>query len=179
LVDCVQINTPRTGRPPVLKTARLVLRAPHFEDARQLAALACDGRIAENTANIPSPYGIEDARQWIEDATFQSSAYAITVGGKVIGACSVDGRDGIPELGYWIGVPFWGCGYATEAARALIGRAFNDLGHKALTACARVSNPASRRVLEKCGFQWTGVGLLRIRAIGSSVPVDRFLLERL
>jgi RimJ/RimL family protein N-acetyltransferase len=102
----------------------------------------------------------------------------ITVGGEVIGACSLDGRDGIPELGYWIGVPFWGCGYAAEAARGLIGRAFNGLGHKALTASARVSNPVSRRVLEKCGFQWTGVGLRRIRAISSSVPVDKFLLER-
>jgi RimJ/RimL family protein N-acetyltransferase len=178
LLDSVQIDTPCT-RHPVLKTARLVLRAPRFEDARQLTALACDARVAENTANIPSPYGIEDARRWIVEATFQSSAYAITAGGKVIGACSIDGSDGIPGLGYWIGVPFWGCGYATEAVRGLIARAFNDLGHKALTACARVSNPASRRVLEKCGFRWTGVGLLRIRAIGSSVPVDRFLLDRL
>jgi RimJ/RimL family protein N-acetyltransferase len=43
---------------------------------------------------------------------------------------------------------------------------------------ARVSNPASRRVLEKCGFQWTGVGLYRIRALASSAPVDRFRLDR-
>jgi hypothetical protein len=47
-----------------------------------------------------------------------------------------------------------------------------------LTASARISNPASRRVLEKCGFEWTGAGLCRIRAISSSVPVDRFRLER-
>ncbi len=82
------------------------------------------------------------------------------------------------ELGYWIGVPFWGCGYMTEAARCLIAHAFGDLGYEVLTASARVSNPASRRVLEKWGFQWTGVGLCRIRAIASSVPVDRFRLER-
>ncbi len=178
LLDRAEIDTTRAGRMLVLKTARLVLRAPRFEDARQVAALAGDRRVAENTANISSPYGILDAKRWIADAMFQPSAYAITVGGKVIGACNLEGRDGIPELGYWIGVPFWGCGYATEAAQGLVSRAFNDLGHKALTACARVSNPASRRVLEKCGFQWTDVGLLRIRAIGSSVPVDRFLLER-
>jgi RimJ/RimL family protein N-acetyltransferase len=178
LLDRAEIDTPRAGRVPVLKTARLVLRAPRLEDASQVSVLAGDRRVAENAANIPSPYGIVDVRQWIAEATFEPSTYAITIGGKVIGACSLDGCDGIPELGYWIGVPFWGFGYATEAARGLVGRAFNDLGHKALTACARVSNPASRRVLEKCGFQWTGVGLLRIRAIGSSVPVDRFLLER-
>jgi RimJ/RimL family protein N-acetyltransferase len=84
----------------------------------------------------------------------------------------------MPEIGYWLGVPFWGNGYATEMARALIDHAFGDRGHDVLVAGARVSNPASRRVLEKCGFQWTGVGLYRIRAIQSSAPFDRFRLER-
>ena len=84
----------------------------------------------------------------------------------LIGACGIDLRDGpTPEIGYWLGVPYWGRGYATEAARAVIDHAFGDLDHEALQAGARVSNPASRRVLEKCGFQWTGVGLYRIRAI--------------
>jgi len=62
--------------------------------------------------------------------------------------------------------------------RAVIDHAFGDLGHDALQAGARVGNPASRRVLEKCGFQWTGVGLYRIRAIKSSAPLDRFRLDR-
>ena len=65
-----------------------------------------------------------------------------------------------------------------EAVHALIDHAFGDLDHEALQASARVTNPASRRVLEKCGFQWTGVGLCRVRAIHSSAPVDRFRLER-
>jgi RimJ/RimL family protein N-acetyltransferase len=158
----------------VLKTRRLVLRAPRFDDAKQVAALANDRRIAENTARIPHPYGIDDAQQWIGAAISQSGVFVITIGGEVIGACGLDGM----ELGYWIGVPFWGCGYATEAASGLIDHAFRDLGYKVLAASARVSNPASRRVLEKCGFEWTGVGLCRIRAISSSVPVDRFRLER-
>ncbi len=83
-----------------------------------------------------------------------------------------------PEIGYWLGVPFWGQGYATEAVRAVIDHAFGDLGYDVLAGGARVSNPASRRVLEKCGFQWTGVGLYRIRALASSAPVDRFRLDR-
>lgn len=178
LLARAQLDAPRIGRTPVLKTKRLVLRTPRFEDARPFASLAGDRRVAENAAHIPSPCSIEEARQWIADAILESATYVITVGGEVIGACCLDGSDGIPELGYWIGVPFWRCGYATEAAQGLIGRAFNDLGHRALTASARVSNPVSRRVLEKCGFQWTGVGLRRIRAIRSSVPVDKFLLER-
>jgi RimJ/RimL family protein N-acetyltransferase len=61
---------------------------------------------------------------------------------------------------------------------ALIDYAFTDLKHEVLEAGARVTNPASRRVLEKCGFQWTGVGLYRINSIKSSAPIDRFRLER-
>jgi RimJ/RimL family protein N-acetyltransferase len=178
LARASKIDLPRIERTPVLRTRRLVLRAPRFEDAKSFAVLAGDRRVAENTATILSPCSAVEARQWIADAILQPAAYMITVEGEVIGACSLDGCDGIPELGLWIGVPFWGCGYGTEAVRSLIGRAFNDLGHKAVKASARVNNPASRRMLEKCGFQWTGVGLRRVRAISSSVPVDRFLLER-
>ncbi|HWS07013.1 MAG TPA: GNAT family N-acetyltransferase, partial [Xanthobacteraceae bacterium] len=90
----------------------------------------------------------------------------------------VDLREDGPEVGYWLGVPHWGHGFATEAARALIDHAFGDLEHDTLISGARVNNPASRRVLEKCGFQWTGVRLSRIRAINSAAPIDRFRLDR-
>jgi RimJ/RimL family protein N-acetyltransferase len=195
LLDRPQIDT-QAGGITVLETRRLVLRAARLEDAKRVAALVNDRRIAENTARIPHPYTIEDAKEWISAAISQSAvSYVMTVAGEVIGACGLDmplhspasqPTLGLPrsrasegaEIGYWIGVPFWGCGYATEAARGLIDHAFGDLGCKVLTGSARVSNPASRRVLEKCGFQWTGVGLCRIRAISSSVPVDRFRLVR-
>jgi RimJ/RimL family protein N-acetyltransferase len=163
---------------PVLRTVRLALRAPRLEDAKPYAVLAGDQRVAENTAHIPSPCSVDEARLLIAGSAVRPSDYVITVAGEMVGACSLDGCDGIPELALWIGVPFWGYGYATEAARGLIGRAFNDLGHRAVKASARVSNPVARRVLEKCGFQWTGVGLRRVRAISSSVPVDKFLLKR-
>ena len=87
-------------------------------------------------------------------------------------------QDGAPEIGYWLSSDYWGKGYATEAVHALIDYAFTDLGYDALHAGARVTNPASRRVLEKCGFQWTGVGLYRIHSIKSSAPIDRFRLEQ-
>jgi RimJ/RimL family protein N-acetyltransferase len=167
-------NDVHAGAVTVLETRRLVLRAPRLDDAKQVAVLANERRIAENTAGIPHPYRVDDAKQWISAAILQSGAFVITIGGEVIGACGLEGA----QLGYWIGLPFWGCGYATEAARGVIDHAFGDLGHMVLTASARISNPASRRVLEKCGFEWTGVGLCRIRAISSSVPVDRFRLER-
>jgi len=90
----------------------------------------------------------------------------------------LDPRTDGAELGYWLGVPFWGRGYATEAVRAVIDYGFGALGYEVLHSGARVSNPASRRVLEKCGFQWSGVRLCRIRAINSAAPIDRFRLDR-
>jgi RimJ/RimL family protein N-acetyltransferase len=167
---------------PVLETERLVLRAPRLADVKAIARLANDRRVAENTARIPHPYGVDDAEQFIATANRQpgEATFAIVLKGanELIGMCSVEPREGPAEIGYWIGVPYWNRGYATEAVRAVIDHAFGELAHDALQAGARVSNPASRRVLEKCGFQWTGVGLYRIRAIKSSAPLDRFRLDR-
>jgi RimJ/RimL family protein N-acetyltransferase len=180
LLDRTPTDTFHEGSTPVLETERLCLRAPRFEDAKPITALINDRRIAENTARIPHPYSIADAREWIDavDKTVGEASFVITRAGEIIGGCGHFNRDGVPEIGYWLGVPFWGNGYATEAVRALIDHAFGSCGHQALVAGARISNPASRRVLEKCGFQWTGVGLYRIRAINSSAPLDRFRLER-
>ena len=165
----------------VLETKRLVLRAPQLVDAKAVTALANDRRIAENTARIPHPYRSADAERWIAGTNTQAgdAIFLITLAdGTAIGSCGFELRDDpVPEIGYWLGARHWKKGYATEAVRALIDHAFEDLDHKALQSSVRVTNPASRRVLEKCGFQWTGVGLCRIRALGSSVPVDRFRLE--
>jgi RimJ/RimL family protein N-acetyltransferase len=165
---------------PMLATDRLVLRAPQRQDAATIARLANDRRIAVNTARIPHPYGIGDAERFIMGANRRDGGVAFVIAreGELIGGCGVDLSDDGPEIGYWLGVPYWGCGYATEAVRALIDHAFDGLQHEALAAGARVSNPASRRVLEKCGFQWTGVRLTRVRAINSAAPADRFRLDR-
>jgi len=173
---------PRSGqmeRVPVLETARLKLRAPRREDAQAIAALANDLRVAANTSRLPHPYRIADAEEFIAAANTREgeACFVVTRDGRLIGACGVDLREDGPELGYWFGTPFWGRGYATEAARALIDHAFGDLGCERLHSGARVSNPASRRVLEKCAFQWTGVQLTRIRSISSAAPVDRFRLD--
>jgi RimJ/RimL family protein N-acetyltransferase len=167
-------------RVPVLETERLVLRAPRLADAKAIARFASDRRVAENTARIPHPYHLDDAEQFIAGANRRQgeATFAIVLKGEVIGMCGVEPRDGSAEIGYWAGAPYWNHGFATEAVRAVIDHAFGELQHETLQAGARVSNPASRRVLEKCGFQWTGVGLYRIRAIKSSAPIDRFRLDR-
>jgi ribosomal-protein-alanine N-acetyltransferase len=90
-------------------------------------------------------------------------------------------RRGVAEtgtLGYWIGAPFAGRGLATAAVVAMAGFAFRSARLHRLEASCLPSNLASRRVLEKCGFQWSGVGLCRVKALRASVPVDQFQLER-
>jgi RimJ/RimL family protein N-acetyltransferase len=168
------------GLTPVLRTERLVLRAPCLEDVDALVELAGDRRVAENTARIPHPYGPADAEQFIASTnrggqisllvTFDDAVIGSVGGGTLIGP--------LPEIGYWIGAPFWGNGYATEAAGAVLDYMFNHQDHAAIAAGARVTNPGSRRVLEKLGFTWTGVILMRVRALSTSVPVDRFRIDR-
>jgi RimJ/RimL family protein N-acetyltransferase len=180
--DAKQISaqTRRDCDSPVLETERLLLRGPRRGDAKAIARFAGDKRVAGNTVRIPHPYSVDDAEQFIAAIKRQDgeATFVIMLGDALIGACGVDVRESGAEIGYWLGAPYWGQGYATEAARALIDHAFGVLGHEMLVSGARVSNPASRRVLEKCGFQWTGVGLYRIRAINSSAPFDRFRLDR-
>jgi RimJ/RimL family protein N-acetyltransferase len=182
LLDGIAAETFLNTNLPVLETGRLVLRAPRVDDAEQIALLINDRRIAENTARIPHPYTLADAEGFIASANREDgrASFVTTLAdGTIIGGCGVGVLSGTdPEIGYWLGVPYWGNGYATEVARAVIDHAFTNLGYERLEAGARVSNPASRRVLEKCGFQWTGVILQRVRAINSAAPSDRFRLDR-
>jgi RimJ/RimL family protein N-acetyltransferase len=180
LSERVPAETRRERSIPVLETERLTLRAPRLEDVKAIAVLANDRRIAENTARIPHPYCLADAEQFVASVNRHDgeACFVMMLDGILIGACGVDPRDDSAELGYWLGAGYWGRGLMTEAARAVIDYAFGDLRHETLESGARVSNPASRRVLEKCAFQWTGVRLTRIRAIHSAAPVDRFRLDR-
>ncbi|MFG1302067.1 GNAT family N-acetyltransferase [Xanthobacter sp. V3C-3] len=171
---------------PVLETERLVLRAPRIEDVAAVAELANNRKIAEMTANLPFPYRPSDAHAFVETLAAIPDAATFAVFLKREGALAFAGMvsfgrrppEPAPEIGYWIGEPFWGLGIATEAVRAVIDYAFSETDLSLLLGSARVVNPGSRRVLEKCGFQWSGVGLTRVRALGASVPVDRFQLDR-
>lgn len=168
--------------PVVLETTRLMLRRPTLADVKAIAVLANDRRIAENTRRLPHPYTATDAEDFVL-AVAQSADETVflieTHDRTPIGMVGLDCSDAdAPELGYWLGVGFWKQGFATEAARAVIDHAFETLDCERLVSGARVTNPASRRILEKCGFQWTGVALRRMLALGSSTPVDCFKLER-
>ena len=170
-----------------LETRRLWLRWPRQADAQAIVRLAGEKAVAEMTAMIPHPYPPDAATAFVFD-----SRKANTLGDELRLAITTKARpnqligmvgirplaDGPPDLGYWLGTPFWGEGYATEAARALIDAFFAYADGRELASSARVINPASRRVLEKCGFAHTGSGLMAFPARGGVFPVDRFRLDR-
>ena len=176
------IPTPirREGSSCVLETERLSLRRPTLADVKAIARLANDRRIAENSRRLPHPYSQDHAVDFVRGmAATGDNAFLIENNHVPVGMVGISWSDpGAPELGYWLGVDHWGQGFATEAARAVIDYFFEEFEEELLFAGARVTNPRSRNVLEKCGFQWSGVELHRFEALGSSTPVDRFRLSR-
>lgn len=169
----------------LLETARLRLRPLRADDAPAIQRYAGDARVAVTTARIPHPYPDGAAEAWIAEAANQMAedrgwqlAIARRSDDALIGAIGLE-RDevgGSAELGYWIAVPAWGHGYATEAARALAGFGFARGGLAQIHAHALVDNLASRRVLEKIGLAYQG--LATVEARGRNVTVACYALER-
>lgn len=167
---------------PVLLTERLVLRPPHDEDVADLARLANNRRVAEMLARMPHPYGEVEARAFVAMTRQKSrpgATYAVTLAetGAFVGCAGLNATDRGLEMGYWIGEPHWKQGYATEAAHALVDLAFRVTAIPALHVSCRVINPASRRVIHKCGFQYAGQGMLN-SIVAGQVPVERYRLDR-
>src|SRR5262249_16939486 len=132
----------------LIQTERLVLRSPRTQNAKTIPILLNHRPIAENTLRIPHPYGIADAQHFITGANAGAGETVFLIvrrDATVLHACGLAKCAAeSAELGYWLAFAFWGNGYATEAARAVIGYAFDDLGYETLDARARVSNPSSR-----------------------------------
>ena len=173
--------TLREASPCVLETERLLLRTPTLADVKAIARLANDRRIAMNTRRLPHPYSQDDAIDFVRRTASERNDTVFLIESDLvpIGVVGVDWRQAeAPEVGYWLGVEHWGKGFATEAARAVIDFTFEEFDIEQLIAGARVTNPASRNILEKCGFQWSGVELHRFESLGCSSPVDRFRLSR-
>jgi len=177
------IPTPTLREPSscALETERLTLRRPTLADVKAIARLANDRRIAENTRRLPHPYTQDHAIAFVRAMAHdpREIVFLIENNHTPVGAVGIDWREPeAPELGYWLGVEHWGQGFATESARAVIDFTFEEFDIEHLIAGARVANPSSRNILEKCGFQWSGVELHRFEALRSSTPVDCFRLAR-
>lgn len=151
---------------PILSTIRLILRQFRPEEAMVVRSLAGSYEIAHGCLTVPHPYGIEIAQAWIasHEEWFREKTqvvFAITrkEDGWIIGAAGLMNEldHNRAEIGYWIGLPFWGHGYATEAAEAVLKYAFEGLKVHRVTASYFRRNPASGRVIEKIGMQREGV----------------------
>ena len=181
MLQDIPTQTLREASSCVLETERLMLRKPTLADVKAIAHLANDRRIAENTRRLPHPYSQDHAVEFVRAtaAAESETVFLIEQNFSPIGMVGIDrSEQDAPELGYWLGVEHWGQGFGTEAARAVIDFTFEGFEVEHLMSGARVANPASRNVLEKCGFQWSGVELHRFETLGSSTPVDCFRLSR-
>jgi [ribosomal protein S5]-alanine N-acetyltransferase len=137
-----------------MRTRRLTLRSLTYADAERIAELGGDWDVARMTGRIPYPYSAEMAGHWIDDLAPGEVVFGIVRDGKLIGLCGYTrSQDGSADIGYWIGRPYWGNGYATEAARAVLNHGFTQSGVKRFTCCHFTDNPASQRVIEKLGFR--------------------------
>ncbi len=151
---------------PTLQTERLILRPLTPEDAPTIQRLAGRREIADTTISIPHPYSEEQAREWIAKTSEafiagREASFGIQLKHQpeIVGAVGLRDIDGIhlhAEMGCWIGVEWWGKGYATEASSAILRFGFEQLGLNRIYAHHMVRNPASGRVLTKIGMKCEG-----------------------
>ncbi|MET0407664.1 MAG: GNAT family N-acetyltransferase [Hyphomicrobium sp.] len=154
-----------------MKTARLTLRTVVHDDAARIAVLAGEWDVASMTGRIPFPYSEEAARHWVDGLAEQEQVFGIERNGELIGISGFTLDDnGDAELGYWIGKPYWGQGYATEAARAVMSYGFAKSGVRRFVCKHLTGNDASAGVLRKLGFRYTGTATGWCEARQSELP---------
>jgi RimJ/RimL family protein N-acetyltransferase len=147
----------------ILHTSRLMLRPWHPRDIDVLPALANDPRIWRNVRDgFPNPYDRSSAEGWIAmcEKGAMPHTFAIEFEGRVVGGIGLHGFDDVhrksAEIGYWLGVSYWGLGIATEAVRAVAAHGFDSLEFERIQAGVYAWNEASSRVLGKAGFDFEG-----------------------
>jgi len=164
----------------MITTERLVLRRPELRDASAIQTLAGAREVAFNTLTIPHPYPDGAAEVWIEK--HRADAFAITLRetGEVVGMIGVhvNAEHQHGEVGYWIGVPYQGRGYASEAARAVIDYAFSELKLNKVFAEHFARNPASGRVMQKAGMTYEGTLRQHHRKWGEFVDAAMYSILR-
>lgn len=171
---------------PVIQTGPLLLRPPHIEDAADIAELANNYRVASMLSSMPHPYFVADARDFIEMASKTKPGdcvYAVTKAetGEFMGVCGLHfnpARFKLPFIGYWLGEPYWGHGYATQAARAMVDLFFKVTDGDALMISCRTDNHGSRRIIEKCGGRYWKRGSEYNKTLGQMQEIDNYRINR-
>jgi len=170
-------TTTRTAARQQIRTDRLTLRAPRMGDVAAITALAGDYAVASMTTRMPHPYAEADARQFVELVARQDTGRERTFVIEhdehgTVGAIGFHrAAPGPLEFGYWIGRPYWGWGFATEAVAGALHWAAQDWGRKAISSGHFADNGPSANVLIKSGFLYTGeVQMRHSRARGQIAP---------
>lgn len=168
---------------PVLTTARLCLRPLEHADAPVLARLADNWNVAAMLSRMPFPYTLAHAEEFIarqvSGPADGTCVFAIGGGAGLMGVIGLHPDEaGTLELGYWLGEPFWGAGYATEAAGRVLAFADGELEAETVTAGHFFDNPASGRVLRKTGFRYTHDLVRACAARGTTVLCHEMMRPR-
>src|SRR5829696_2463487 len=149
---------------PELQTDRLILREFTLEDASDVQRLVGEWEVAHTLLRVLHPYEEGMAQEWIAThrPTYEAGervTWAVREEGALVGSITLHLHPlhYNAELGYWIGKPYWGCGYATEAAEEVVRYGFENLGLHRIHANHFGSNPASGRVMRKLGMSHEGV----------------------
>ncbi len=163
-----------------ITTTRLVMRQLILHDADRIAELGGDWDVASMTSRMPYPYTVYAAHQWIDDLEDGEKVFGIEHGGELIGVTGymLSPDHTSAEIGYWIGKPFWGQGFATEAARAVIYFCFKRKRVQHVTCGHFTDNPSSRRVIEKLGFTYSGSAPCWCEARKLEADALRYRLDR-
>lgn len=148
-----------------MKTDRLILRPFTIDDATRVQELAGKKDIAKTTLNVPHPYPIEAAEQWIKThpEMIKNGMFPFGIVLKaediLIGTMTIRINDTHKkgELAYWVGKEYWGNGYATEAAKEVVRYGFENLNLNRIWAKAMSKNPASSKVMMNVGMKKEGV----------------------
>lgn len=167
-----------------LRTPRLLLRPTEAGDAARFFEIQSNWNVTRMLRLAPWPASLAAMSAWLAehpDEWAAGSAYrfAVELDDRVIGCADVDEiAQGGGDLGYWLEEAAWGRGLAREAAGALIGFCFGDLGLDRLTAGHAADNPASGGVLTALGFRWIGDGEKPSRPRGETIPYRFYRLDR-
>ena len=159
-----------------IATKRLLLRPFRRSDATEFTRLAGDWAVAAMTSDIPHPLTERQARAWLKPGR-NEVRFAIELHGRLIGGAGYyQRRSGTAELGFWLGRAWWGCGYATEATRAVLRHGFQVGRLPGFTSSHFVDNHASAGVLRKLGFEPTGRCRIICTARGHEVEAITYWL---
>lgn len=166
-----------------LQTGRLTLRPYTLDDIPVLVPLIGAREVAATTLRIPHPYTEEIAREFIANAEKDhASGRCVRLGIIVRESAALCGGVGLQiesdhrraELGYWIGLPYWGQGYATEAAFAVVQYGFEALALQRIFASHVTANVASGKVLQKIGMRYEGCHRSHILKWGKFLDLEMY-----